>query len=97
MLHKVNSDACAEADPHAAAFIRLKLGDNKWDIFSARLFERRLGVTKPSSKNKTKELSDAYSKNGGGASAIDFMVKVEVVKEVLRTYVPYVTRLVLYL
>jgi hypothetical protein len=86
-LTKIHPDVCA--DPYAAAFIRERLGDDKWNIFSARLFERRLGVLKPDSKDKTKQLSDVDSKNGGGAGAIDFMVKVEVVKEVLRTYVPY--------
>jgi hypothetical protein len=83
-------DSGVEADPYAAAFIRERLGDNKWNVFSARLFERRLGMTKAGSKNTNKETSTPDSRNGGGAGAIDFMVKVEVVKEVLRTYVPYV-------
>ncbi|KIM87010.1 hypothetical protein PILCRDRAFT_86138 [Piloderma croceum F 1598] len=82
-------DSGVEADPYAAAFIRERLGDNKWNVFSARLFERRLGMTKAGSKNTNKETSAADSRNGGGAGAIDFMVKVEVVKEVLRTYVPH--------
>jgi hypothetical protein len=60
----------AGADPHAAAFLRQVLGPEKWNIFSARLFERRLSQSK------------------SGATVIDFLVKVEVVKEILRTYVP---------
>jgi len=88
-LNTVNSDACTKAESHAAAFIREKLGEDKWNIFSARLFERRLG-TRPSSKSRSKDLSYVDSRNGG-ASAIEFMVKVEIVKEVLRTYVPWVS------
>lgn len=76
-------------DPYAAAFLRDQLGDAKWNTFSARLFERRLGPTKSKIRVRGKNSSDDPSPPPG-ATAIDFLVKVEVVKEVLRTYVPYV-------
>lgn len=88
MNKRVNSGTSTDADPYAAAFIQEQLGDAKWSIFSARLFERRLGLTKHGSKNKSRETSAVDSKSERGSTAIDFLVKVEVVKEILRTYVP---------
>jgi hypothetical protein len=62
------------------------LGADKWETFSSRLFERRLGVKgKSKGKNKSGDEDDGKS----GVSAIEFLVKVEVVKEILRTYVPH--------
>lgn len=82
-----NKASAAETDPHAANFLRQQLGPEKWNTFSARLFEQRLGTNKlkPRSRIKCHE-----PETKGGASTIDFLVKVEVVKEILRTYVPYV-------
>ena len=84
----------SKLDPHAADFIREKLGELRWTIFSSRLAERRTSTQKP--KKPDVPLSalagkpiDAFGGDkGAGASAIDFLVKVEVVKSVLRTYVP---------
>lgn len=81
----------SDIDPHAAAFLKSQLGDEKWGIFSARLYERRLGrgQTQPRARGKKPAVEENDSSaNGTGASAIDYLVKVEVVKEVLRTYVP---------
>ncbi|TFY80997.1 hypothetical protein EWM64_g3016 [Hericium alpestre] len=75
-----------EADPYAAAFLQDQIGDEKWRVFSARLYERRLGGTK--ARFRGKKAPDGPEPRGGGASAIEFLVKVEVVKEVLRVYVP---------
>ena len=76
-------------DPYAAAYLREQLGEAKWNTFSARLFERRLGPIKSKMRVRGKGSNDDAS-SAPGATAIDFLVKVEVVKEVLRTYVPYV-------
>lgn len=85
---QLNSGNSADADPYAAAFIRDRLGNTKWNIFSARLSERLLGVaSKSGSKTKDTDSSDGDVKSSG-ANAIDFLAKVEVVKEILRTYVP---------
>lgn len=62
------------------------LGAEKWETFSSRLFERRLGA-KGKSKGKSKSGDDDDAKSG--VSAIEFLVKVEVVKEILRTFVPH--------
>lgn len=78
-----------QADPYAAAFLRDQLGEEKWDIFSSRLFERRF-VQKPKQKVKGRRGTDEVEGKSCSASAIDFLVKVEVVKEILRTYVPSV-------
>jgi hypothetical protein len=78
-------------DPFAEAFLEESLGAEKWNTFSARLFERRL--TGPRSKNK-KESKPSNAAAGGTvettASVIDFLCKAEAVKEVLRVYVPCV-------
>lgn len=78
-----------QVDPCAAAFLRDRLGEAKWNTFSARLFERRLGPIKSKIRVRGKNSNDDASPLPG-ATAIDFLIKVEVVKEVLRTYVPYV-------
>ena len=76
-----------QADPYAAAFLRDQLGEERWDIFSSRLFERRF-VQKPKQKVKGRRGTDEVEGKSCSASAIDFLVKVEVVKSVLRTFVP---------
>lgn len=81
-------------DQYARPFLQEQLGLEKWNVFSARLFERRLnhGKTKcaePRAKRHCINDNNATTKSCGGASTIDFLVKVEVVKEVLRTYVPH--------
>ncbi|KAH0827147.1 hypothetical protein J3R83DRAFT_4837 [Lanmaoa asiatica] len=78
----------SQVDPCAAAFLRDQLGEAKWNTFSARLFERRLGPIKSKVRVRGKNPNDDASPPPG-ATAIDFLVKVEVVKEVLRTYVPH--------
>lgn len=86
----------SKPDPHAADFIREKLGELRWTIFSSRLAERRTASQKPkksdapaAATNGPTSPLDAFSGDkGAGASALDFLVKVEVVKSVLRTYVP---------
>lgn len=79
----------SQVDPCAAAFLRDQLGEAKWNTFCARLFERRLGPIKSKIRVRGKNTHDDASPPPG-ATAIDFLVKVEVVKEVLRTFVPYV-------
>ena len=79
----------SQVDPCAAAFLQDRLGEARWNTFSARLFERRLGPIKSKNRVRGKNLNDDASPPPG-ATAIDFLIKVEVVKEVLRTYVPYV-------
>ncbi|KII88603.1 hypothetical protein PLICRDRAFT_41790 [Plicaturopsis crispa FD-325 SS-3] len=87
---RVNVPSPSQADPYAAPFLQEQLGDEKWSIFSARLFERRMCGTKPRSRSrKAKSNKPADLEKGAGATAIDFLVKVEVVKEILRTYVPH--------
>lgn len=71
-------------DPFAAGYLREVLGDAKWNIFSARLFERRL--TGP--RRSKKPANGDNGKVETTASLIDFLCKAEAVKEVLRTYVP---------
>ena len=70
-----------EGDPYAAAFLRQELGSDKWATFSTKLFERRLGG--PRSRSPKARLNKP-----AGASAVDFLHKVEIVKELLRNYVP---------
>ncbi|ETW86019.1 hypothetical protein HETIRDRAFT_471296 [Heterobasidion irregulare TC 32-1] len=77
----------AETDPFAAAFLQDQIGDEKWNIFSARLYERRLGGSK--ARTRGKKSPAEHEPRNSGASAIEFLVKVEVVKEVLRVYVPH--------
>ncbi|KAH7924595.1 hypothetical protein BV22DRAFT_1035003 [Leucogyrophana mollusca] len=85
-LHKrINTESAPQADPYASAFLREQLGEEKYNTFSARLFERRLGAAKSRARGKGKHPANEPA----GATAIDFLVKVEVVKEVLRTYVPH--------
>jgi len=79
-----------QADPYATGFLREALGPHKWVIFSSRLFERRLGGPKARARSKAKRAGEAVEGKPGGASAVEFLIKVEVVKEVLRTYVPCV-------
>ncbi|KAI0046691.1 hypothetical protein FA95DRAFT_1572971 [Auriscalpium vulgare] len=76
-----------DTDPYAAAFLQEQLGDDKWGIFSARLYERRLGG--PKARSRARKHGDAEPQRNAGASALDFLIKVEVVKEVLRIYVPH--------
>lgn len=93
-LQQKSDKTSSKLDPHAADFLREKLGEQRWSIFSSRLAERRTTVSKP--KPKTADASsqagsqlDSYmSDKSSGATVIDFLVKVEVVKSVLRTYVP---------
>jgi len=73
-------------DPYAEDFLKDVLGPEKWEIFSARLFERRLGA-KAKGKGRGKPGEDGDNKSS--ISAIEFLVKVEVVKEILRSYVPH--------
>ncbi|KAL5636027.1 hypothetical protein ACGC1H_004739 [Rhizoctonia solani] len=85
---------CAnQIDPFAEHFLRHRLGEVKWQTFSSRLFERRLGATRNRSRaSRPRRLSDGsetHETKSTGASAVDFLVKVEVVKEVLRTFVPH--------
>lgn len=72
-------------DPYAEDFLKEVLGPHKWEIFSARLFERRL---RAKGKGKHKPGGDDTDSRSS-VSAIEFLVKVEVVKEILRTYVPH--------
>ncbi|KAG8958074.1 hypothetical protein FRC03_009480 [Tulasnella sp. 419] len=86
-------------DPNAPAFLREMLGEIKYATFSAKLFERRLGGPKIGMNRKKKadgeeetgDLSTSQRRTRGshGATVIEFLVKTEVVKEVLRTYVPH--------
>ncbi|KAH8107117.1 hypothetical protein BXZ70DRAFT_859579, partial [Cristinia sonorae] len=81
-----------QPDPYASRFLQEQLGEEKWEIFTSRLAENR----KNGSRSRMKVAIAAAMESGvadytdfGGASAIDFLVKVEVVKRVLRTYVPH--------
>ncbi|KAI6144825.1 hypothetical protein EDD17DRAFT_1656357 [Pisolithus thermaeus] len=85
---RLNAGASSQVDPYAAAFLLEQLGEAKWNTFSARLFERRLGPIKSKMRVRGKGQNDEPN-SAPGATAIDFLVKVEVVKEVLRTYVPH--------
>lgn len=87
---RMNTGVSSQVDPYAAAFLREQLGEAKWNTFSARLFERRLGPIKSRMRVRGKGIQDETN-SAPGATAIDFLVKVEVVKEVLRIYVPYVS------
>ena len=87
--------ASDKPDPYAASFIKEKLGDRKWHIFTSRLAESRKSGQKSKSRatrRLTNESNDPDTTNDGtgGASAVDFLVKVEVVKGVLRAFVPWV-------
>lgn len=85
---RINAGMSSQVDPYAAAYLQEQLGEAKWNTFSARLFERRLGPIKSKMRVRGKGPNDDTS-SAPGATAIDFLVKVEVVKEVLRTYVPH--------
>lgn len=87
---KASSANTTPADPYATGFLREALGAHKWNIFSSRLFERRLGGPKARARGKAKRVGDEVDSKPHGASAIEFLIKVEVVKEVLRTFVPCV-------
>ncbi|KZT42090.1 hypothetical protein SISSUDRAFT_1016643 [Sistotremastrum suecicum HHB10207 ss-3] len=78
-----------EPDPHAAAFLRHTLGESKWSIFSARLFERRMGASRKKKPRSVLPLGGPYDQSNNGASVVDFLVKVEAVKEILRNFVPH--------
>ena len=81
-------------DPYAAGYLQQRLGDEKWTIFSTRFSERRLAKTNNKLKMKLKPGCADVPQDGDKqdyASAIDFLVKVEIVKEVLRVYVPCVS------
>jgi len=85
---------CAnQVDPYAEDFLKHRLGEQKWQTFSSRLFERRLGNGTRSrtrtSRSKRSLSSDEVEPKTPGANAVEFLVKVEVVKEVLRTFVPH--------
>lgn len=83
--------ASSKLDPYAADFIREKLGEQRWYIFSSRLAERRTTSQKTKSRTDANgSATDSFVVNKGeSASVIDFLVKVEVVKSVLRTFVPH--------
>ncbi|GJE86920.1 hypothetical protein PsYK624_030030 [Phanerochaete sordida] len=83
--------ASSKLDPYAADFIREKLGEHRWHIFSSRLAERRTTSQKTKSRTDANgSATDSFVVNKGeSASVIDFLVKVEVVKSVLRTFVPH--------
>lgn len=71
---------------YEAAFLQHHLGTIKYEIFSDRLHEHRCRKSSPSKKEKG-------SKNFALAPlqlprVLDFLVKVEVVKEVLRDLLP---------
>jgi hypothetical protein len=92
---------CAnQIDPYAEDFLRHRLGEEKWQTFSSRLFERRLGTTRSRTRasrpRRLSDGSDSPESKPTGASAVDFLVKVEVVKEVLRTFVPWVYQVLLH-
>jgi hypothetical protein len=63
----------------------------KWERFAAKLFEKRMTGTKvlaPHNKvNKAKKI-DPRETGRNTASAVEFLIKVEIVKEVLRGCVP---------
>ncbi|EKM55609.1 uncharacterized protein PHACADRAFT_256342 [Phanerochaete carnosa HHB-10118-sp] len=83
--------AGSKLDPFAADFIREKLGEHRWNIFSSRLAERRTTSQKSKSRmDANGSATDSFVVNKGeSATVIDFLVKVEVVKSVLRTFVPH--------
>ncbi|QRV86242.1 hypothetical protein RhiJN_14260 [Ceratobasidium sp. AG-Ba] len=87
-----------QIDPYAEDFLKHRLGEEKWQTFSSRLFERRLsnngnGTTRSrartSRSKRASAASDDIEPRSPGANAVDFLIKVEVVKEVLRTFVPH--------
>ncbi|KAG9103859.1 hypothetical protein FRC06_007537 [Ceratobasidium sp. 370] len=84
-----------QVDPYAEDFLKHRLGEQKWQTFSSRLFERRLGNgstrsrTRTSRSKRSSNSSDDVEPKTPGANAVEFLVKVEVVKEVLRTFVPH--------
>lgn len=83
-----------QLDPFAARFIQDQLGNEKWSIFTSRLAENRKNGSRAKLKVALTAAMESGSTDfgdfGDGASAIDFLVKVEVVKSVLRSFVPYV-------
>ncbi|KAI0027688.1 hypothetical protein K488DRAFT_74346 [Vararia minispora EC-137] len=74
------TDKAKVHDPDAASFLQERLGPAKWATFSARLFDKRL------SSSRTRRAEDD---DGSSLSVYSFLVKVEAVKEVLRTLVPH--------
>ena len=69
-----------QPDPDAEDFLKCKLGDAKWKTFYARLSERRLA--------SSRLRKDSDEESSGAVSVYLFLLKVECVKEVLRTLVP---------
>lgn len=69
-----------QPDPDAEDFLKCKLGDAKWKTFYARLSERRLA--------SSRMRKDSEEESSGAVSVYLFLLKVECVKEVLRTLVP---------
>ena len=69
-----------QPDPDAEDFLKCKLGDAKWKTFYARLSERRLA--------SSRLRKDSEEESPGAVSVYLFLLKVECVKEVLRTLVP---------
>lgn len=103
-VDKPSKKAATIVDPYAEGFLQESLGEDKWNLFSARLFERRLTGSRSKAKKAANatSTSNAASTSAGGntadapdttASVIDFLCKAEAVKEVLRVYVPYVSNL----
>ncbi|GBE81934.1 hypothetical protein SCP_0403080 [Sparassis crispa] len=93
-----------KGDPYAPAFIQATIGEKKWEMFTARLAEKRIGRHRGKYKATPTNSSslqgqdqhvdsaadvDTSSGKDRSASVIDFLVKVEVVKAVLRAYVPH--------
>lgn len=93
------------ADPYVAAYLRERLGETKFTLFTSRLFERRFGSdqrgrngTGSRKRGSVSSVEGPPSSADGdgdmkpmgepGTNAVEFLVKVEIVKEILRSYVP---------
>ncbi|OBZ75071.1 hypothetical protein A0H81_04268 [Grifola frondosa] len=70
-------------DPFAGQFLRAQLGEQQWKIFATRLAEPR------ARRQNLSPITGDLPKTGSKPPVIDFLVKVEVVKSVLRSYVPH--------
>ena len=95
---QTNTTLDVASEKYTRQFLRERLGERKYDIFIARLSERRLNgekahLVKARAGSRKRNLpADEVAKNSeNSASTIDFLVKVEVVKEVLRLFVPFVS------
>ncbi|KLO13522.1 hypothetical protein SCHPADRAFT_997290 [Schizopora paradoxa] len=90
------SQSSGEAsEQYIRQFLQERLGERKYSLFISRLYERRLNgekahLAKARARSRKQDLpTDEDAKNSEfSASTIDFLVKVEVVKEVLRLFVP---------